>query len=33
VRVHVLDDNRECAQQRAAETKTPESAVFLVRPD
>jgi hypothetical protein len=33
VRVHVLDANRECAQQRAAETKTPESAVFLVRPD
>ena len=33
VRVRVLDDDRERAQQLAAETKTPESAVFLLRLD
>ena len=32
VRVRVLDD-RERAQQLAAETKTPEGAVFLLRLD
>ncbi len=33
VRVRVLDDDRERAQELAAETKTPEGAVFLVRLD
>jgi rare lipoprotein A len=33
VRVHVLDDNRERARKLAAETTTPEGAVFLVRLD
>ncbi len=33
VRVRVLDDNRERAQQVASETNTPEGAVFLVRLD
>jgi rare lipoprotein A len=33
VRVRVLDDDRERAQEVAAETKTPEGAVFLVRLD
>jgi rare lipoprotein A len=33
IRVRVLDDDRERAQQLAAETKTPEGAVFLVRLD
>jgi rare lipoprotein A len=33
VRVRVLDDDRERAQQLAAETQTPEGAVFLVRLD
>ncbi|HEV3307983.1 MAG TPA: septal ring lytic transglycosylase RlpA family protein [Candidatus Sulfotelmatobacter sp.] len=33
VRVHVLDDDRERARKLAAETNTPEGAVFLVRLD
>ncbi|MGA7931106.1 MAG: septal ring lytic transglycosylase RlpA family protein [Candidatus Sulfotelmatobacter sp.] len=33
VRVRVLDDDRERAQRLAAETTTPEGAVFLVRLD
>ncbi len=33
VRVHVLDDDRERAHKLAAETKTPEGTVFLVRLD
>lgn len=33
VRVHVLDNDRERAQKLAAETRTPEGAVFLVRLD
>jgi len=33
VRVRVLDDDRERAQQLAAETETTEGAVFLVRLD
>jgi rare lipoprotein A len=33
VRVRVLDDDRERARKLAAETKTPEGAVFLVRLD
>jgi rare lipoprotein A len=33
VRVRVLDDDRQRAQQLAAETKTSEGAVFLVRLD
>lgn len=33
VRVRVLDDDRKRAQQVAAETSTPEGAVFLVRLD
>jgi rare lipoprotein A len=33
VRVRVLDDDRGRAQQLAAETETPEGAVFLVRLD
>ncbi|MGA8619331.1 MAG: septal ring lytic transglycosylase RlpA family protein [Candidatus Sulfotelmatobacter sp.] len=33
VRVRVLDDDRELAQKLAAETHTPEGAVFVVRLD
>jgi rare lipoprotein A len=33
VRVHVLEDDRERARKLAAETSTPEGAVFLVRLD
>lgn len=33
IRVRVLDDDHERAQKMAAETKTPEGAVFLVRLD
>ncbi len=33
IRVRVLDDNHERAQKLAAETRTPEGAVFLVRLD
>jgi rare lipoprotein A len=33
IRVRVLDDDRDRAQKLAAETKTPEGAVFLVRLD
>jgi len=33
VRVRVLDDDRERAQNLAAETHTPEGAVFVVRLD
>jgi rare lipoprotein A len=33
VRVRVLDDDRQRAQQVASETNTPEGAVFLVRLD
>lgn len=33
VRVRVLDDDRERAQKLAAETHTPEGAVFVVRLD
>jgi rare lipoprotein A len=33
IRVRVLDDDRDRAQQLAAETTTPEGAVFLVRLD
>jgi rare lipoprotein A len=33
IRVRVLDDDRDRAQQLAAETETPEGAVFLVRLD
>ncbi len=33
IRVRVLDDDRARAQKLAAETKTPEGAVFLVRLD
>jgi rare lipoprotein A len=33
VRVRVFDDDRERAQRLAAETETPEGAVFLVRLD
>jgi rare lipoprotein A len=33
IRVRVLDDDHDRAQQLAAETKTPEGAVFLVRLD
>jgi rare lipoprotein A len=33
IRVRVLDDDHARAQQLAAETKTPEGAVFLVRLD
>ena len=33
VRVHVLDNDRERARKLAAETRTPEGAVFLVRLD
>jgi rare lipoprotein A len=33
VRVRVLDDDRERAKKLAAETETPEGAVFLVRLD
>ncbi len=33
IRVRVLDDNHERAEKLAAETETPEGAVFLVRLD
>jgi len=33
IRVRVLDDNHDRAQQLAGETETPEGAVFLVRLD
>lgn len=33
IRVRVLDDDQKRAQQLAAETKTPEGSVFLVRLD
>jgi len=33
IRVRVLDDDRDRAQKLAAETRTPEGAVFLVRLD
>jgi rare lipoprotein A len=33
IRVRVLDDDRKRAQQLAAETETPEGAVFVVRLD
>jgi hypothetical protein len=33
IRVRVLDDDHERAQKLAAETRTPEGAVFLVRLD
>jgi rare lipoprotein A len=33
IRVRVLDDDQERAQKLAAETKTPEGAVFVVRLD
>jgi len=33
IRVRVLDDDRDRAQKLAAETKTPEGAVFIVRLD
>jgi len=33
IRVRVLDDDHERAQKMAAETRTPEGAVFLVRLD
>ncbi|HKU26672.1 MAG TPA: septal ring lytic transglycosylase RlpA family protein [Candidatus Sulfotelmatobacter sp.] len=33
IRVRVLDDDHQRAEQLAAETKTPEGAVFLVRLD
>jgi rare lipoprotein A len=33
IRVRVLDDDHNRAQQLAAETKTPEGAIFLVRLD
>jgi len=33
IRVRVLDDDHERAQKLAAETKTPEGAVFIVRLD
>jgi rare lipoprotein A len=33
IRVRVLDDDRDRAQKLAAETTTPEGAVFLVRLD
>ena len=33
IRVRVLDDDRDRAQKLAAETKTPEGAIFLVRLD
>jgi len=33
IRVRVLDDDHERAQKLAAETKTPEGAVFVVRLD
>jgi rare lipoprotein A len=33
IRVRVLDDDQDRAQRLAAETKTPEGAVFLVRLD
>jgi hypothetical protein len=33
IRVRVLDDDHERAQKLAAETETPEGAVFLVRLD
>ncbi|MFZ0734102.1 MAG: septal ring lytic transglycosylase RlpA family protein [Candidatus Sulfotelmatobacter sp.] len=33
IRVRVLDDDRDRAQKLAAETKTPEGAVFVVRLD
>jgi rare lipoprotein A len=33
IRIRVLDDNHERAQKLAAETQTPEGAVFLVRLD
>jgi len=33
IRVRVLDDDQDRAQKLAAETKTPEGAVFLVRLD
>lgn len=33
VRVHVLDNDRDRARKLAAETRTPEGAVFLVRLD
>jgi rare lipoprotein A len=33
IRVRVLDDDHERAQRLAAETTTPEGAVFLVRLD
>jgi rare lipoprotein A len=33
VRVRVVDDDQERAQKMAAETKTPEGAVFVVRLD
>lgn len=33
IRIRVLDDDRDRAQKLAAETKTPEGAVFLVRLD
>jgi rare lipoprotein A len=33
IRIRVLDDDHERAQKLAAETKTPEGAVFLVRLD
>jgi hypothetical protein len=33
IRVRVLDDDHERAQKLAAETSTPEGAVFVVRLD
>jgi hypothetical protein len=33
IRVRVLDDERERAEKLAAETTTPEGAVFVVRLD
>jgi rare lipoprotein A len=33
IRIRVLDDNHERAQKLAAETQTPEGAVFIVRLD
>ena len=33
IRVRVLDDDHDRAQKLAAETQTPEGAVFLVRLD
>jgi hypothetical protein len=33
IRVRVLDDDHERAQKLAAETKTPQGAIFVVRLD